>query len=140
MCVYVCIYTYIYIYIYAFPTLAADAFLCVGRARSAATTTYIYIYMYTYIYTPSPPLCSCFFFNRSRTVRRYNFEDNVRKDLDPVKIGWLKCETCGDPVDTTEETTRTLTMRRMAGQAPLCEAHGGGFGNIKPGPNGCPQQ
>jgi hypothetical protein len=66
------------------------------------------------------------------TNRRYNFDDNVRHDLDPTKVEFPSCDTCGAPVDTTEETTRTLMMRQaMAGGKHFCKKHGGGFGKIK---------
>jgi hypothetical protein len=73
------------------------------------------------------------------TERKYNFEDNVRGDLFPQSMCFPQCDVCGVPVDTTEETTRTLSMRRMSGQPPLCEQHGGGFGVIKPSAEGCKQ-
>lgn len=72
-------------------------------------------------------------------VRRYNFDDNVREDLYPLEIGHPKCDKCNTRVDTTEETTRTLMLRRMAGQKPLCARHGGVFGGVSPGA-GCNQQ
>ena len=75
----------------------------------------------------------------SCTERRYNFDDNVRGDLFPQSMCFPQCDVCGVPVDTTEETTRTLSMRRIAGQPPLCEQHGGGFGVIKPSKEGCKQ-
>ena len=75
----------------------------------------------------------------SCTERRYNFDDNVRGDLFPHSMCFPQCDVCGVPVDTTEETTRTLSMRRLSGQPPLCEQHGGGFGVIKPSKEGCKQ-
>jgi MYND finger len=65
----------------------------------------------------------------SGTCRRYNFDDNVRMDLElkdfPV------CDECQQPVDTTEETTRTLSLRKtMGGNKVLCKYHGGGFGRV----------
>jgi hypothetical protein len=67
----------------------------------------------------------------SGTCRRYNFDDNVRTDLEPWAIDLPVCQECQRPVDTTEETTRTLSMRKtMGGDRVLCVHHGGGFGKI----------
>jgi hypothetical protein len=44
------------------------------------------------------------------TQRKYNFEDNVREDLFPQSMSFPQCDVCRGPVDTTEETTRTLRL------------------------------
>jgi hypothetical protein len=68
----------------------------------------------------------------SRTIRRYNFDDNVRTDLDLTLIDFPKCHECNEPVDTTEELTRTLMMRRgLGGGKVFCKYHGGHFGQAK---------
>jgi hypothetical protein len=70
--------------------------------------------------------------SKGSTNRRYNFDDNVRHDLDPTKADFPSCDTCGAPVDTTEEITKTLMMRNaMAGGKNFCKKHQGGFGKIK---------
>ena len=51
----------------------------------------------------------------SGTERRYNFDDNVRHDLDLSIVDFPTCHECDAPCDTTEETTRTLGMRKMMG-------------------------
>jgi hypothetical protein len=67
----------------------------------------------------------------SGTCRRYNFDDNVRHDLPITTIDFPTCSQCGEPVDTTEETTRTLMMRQHMGSGKIqCKFHGGGFGMI----------
>lgn len=68
----------------------------------------------------------------SGTVRRYNFENNCRHDLDLTTIEFPTCFECKEPVDTTEETTRTIMMRDIQGGGKVfCKFHGGGFGVIK---------
>jgi hypothetical protein len=65
----------------------------------------------------------------SLTQRRYNFDNNVRHDLDLTEIEFPTCHECKAPVDTTEETTRTLMVRNQcAGGKTFCKYHGGGFG------------
>lgn len=65
------------------------------------------------------------------TQRRYNFDNNVRFDLDVTTIDFPTCHRCNEPVDTTEETTRTLIMRKMMSRGKLfCKYHGGGFGTV----------
>lgn len=67
----------------------------------------------------------------SGTSRRYNFDDNVRSDLDLTKIPFPACYQCHQPVNTTEETTRTLSMRKhMSAGRVSCVVHGGGFGRV----------
>jgi len=67
----------------------------------------------------------------SGTERRYNFDDNVRHDLDLSAVEFPTCHECKAPLDTTEETTRTLMMRRaFGGGKSLCKFHGGGHGVI----------
>lgn len=67
----------------------------------------------------------------SGTERRYNFDDNVRHDLDLSVIDFPTCRECDAPCDTTEETTRTLGMRQMMGGGKtFCKFHGGGHGVI----------
>ena len=49
---------------------------------------------------------------------QYNFDNNVRTDIDLRSIPLPQCSVCKKVVDTTEENTRTLSMRRMAGDSP----------------------
>ncbi len=67
---------------------------------------------------------------KSGTCRRYNFDDNVRDDLEPEAVGPPRCskKDCGNVFDTKEETTRTLMIRKMLNKPTLCELHGGAFG------------
>mmetsp|Transcript_20148 Transcript_20148/g.57797 ORF Transcript_20148/g.57797 Transcript_20148/m.57797 type:complete len:569 (-) Transcript_20148:310-2016(-) len=67
----------------------------------------------------------------SGTVRRYNFDDNVRHDIHPADVPFPTCFYCDRKVDTTEESTKTLSMRKhMGGGKVRCSNHGGGFGKI----------
>lgn len=69
--------------------------------------------------------------NLKRHFFKYNFDDNVRRDINPHDVPLPKCDVCGDDVDSAEENTRTLTLRTiMGGGKVLCPDHGGGFGLV----------
>ena len=51
----------------------------------------------------------------SGTVRRYNFDDNVRTDVHPSDVPFPACSDCGANVNTTEESLETLRMRKSVG-------------------------
>jgi len=68
----------------------------------------------------------------SGTVRRYNFDDNVRTDIHPADVPFPTCSECGVNVNTTEESLHTLGMRKsMGGNRILCANCGGGFGKVR---------
>lgn len=57
----------------------------------------------------------------SGTVRRYNFDDNVRTDIHPADVEFPQCSKCGKNVDTTEESLQTLCLRKtMGGGKVIC--------------------
>jgi len=56
---------------------------------------------------------------QSGTIRRYNFDDNVRTDIHPADVPFPQCDACGLNVDTTEETIRTLGMRKNFGSGKV---------------------
>lgn len=65
------------------------------------------------------------------TVRRYNFDDNVRTDTHPADVPFPTCHKCEVLVNTTEESMRTLSMRKsFSGGKVTCSGCGGGFGKI----------
>ena len=57
----------------------------------------------------------------SGTVRRYNFDDNVRTDINPADLALPNCNKCGKVVDTTEASEQTFNMRKvMSGGTITC--------------------
>lgn len=72
---------------------------------------------------------------RSGTFLKYNFDDNVRTDLDPLKVPMPQCSQCTNRVNTAEESTRTLMMRKMFNSPVVCVEHGYVFGQctVMPG-------
>lgn len=66
------------------------------------------------------------------SVRRYNFDNNCRHDLDLTELEFPTCDECKAPVDTTEESTRTISMRHISGGGKVyCKHCGGGFGQVR---------
>jgi hypothetical protein len=67
----------------------------------------------------------------SLTQRKYNFDDNVRTDIHPADVPFPTCHACDALVNTTEESTRTLGMRKsFSGGKVTCSKCGGGFGKV----------
>ena len=66
---------------------------------------------------------------RSGTIYKYNFDDNVRTDLDPASIPMPQCFECTNRVNTTEENNRTIMMRKLFHSPVLCEEHGSVYGH-----------
>ncbi|KAK1745097.1 hypothetical protein QTG54_004388 [Skeletonema marinoi] len=65
------------------------------------------------------------------TARRYNFDDNVRSDIHPADVPFPTCHKCEALVNTTEESVRTLSMRKsFNGGRVTCGGCGGGFGKV----------
>jgi hypothetical protein len=65
------------------------------------------------------------------TVRRYNFDDDVRTDIHPADVPFPTCHKCEALVNTTEESIHTLSMRKsFSGGKATCSGCGGGFGKI----------
>lgn len=60
----------------------------------------------------------------STTVRRYNFDNNVRTDIHPAGVPFPQCSRCGVDVETTEEKTDTLAQRKGFGFEAMCAGCG----------------
>mmetsp|Transcript_18663 Transcript_18663/g.26581 ORF Transcript_18663/g.26581 Transcript_18663/m.26581 type:complete len:325 (-) Transcript_18663:153-1127(-) len=65
------------------------------------------------------------------TGRKYNFNDNVRSDVHPADVTFPTCHKCEAFVNTTEESVRTLSMRKsFSGGKAICSGCGGSFGKV----------
>ena len=59
----------------------------------------------------------------------YNFDDNVCTDVHPASIPMPQCFECTNRVNTTEESNRTIVMRKLFHSPVLCEEHGSVYGH-----------